>query len=97
MRWALMSLNIYGCHAGLEMAISELKTASLRIHLQYSVHTRDALGKQKLGRTLISKSKTFFILQNFQIGPCAGPQNPEYVTLPKIKYEKFRPKMKMLH
>ena len=46
-----MSLNIYGCHAGLEMAISELKTASLRIHLQYSVHTRDALGKQKLGRT----------------------------------------------
>ena len=42
-------------HIGLscrpEMANSELKTASLRIHLQYSVHNRDALGKQKLGRT----------------------------------------------
>ena len=38
-----MSLNIYGCHAGLEMAISELKTASLRIHVQYSaVYIREA-------------------------------------------------------
>ena len=53
-----MSLNIYGFHAGLEMAISELKTASLRIHLQYSVRpvasggAREACAPPLFGRSV---------------------------------------------
>ena len=33
-----MSLNLYSCHAVLGMAISEQKTAPLRIHMQYSIY-----------------------------------------------------------
>ena len=65
--------------------------------VQYTQAVRMHQGSKNYRELLISISMTSLVYQNFQIGPCAGPQKPEKLSLPKIKYEKFRPKATILH
>ena len=55
------------------------------------------LENQRLGRTFNLISETSLILQKFQDRLCAGPQKPEKLTLLKIKFVKFSPKIRIYY